>query len=242
MDRETRGPAGKDAGASRTILRSVVSGATQPACSTMSSVPAWARPRRSHPGHEKSAVRSPFGARRRGSCEAMTNHHPATTAVKEPVRVAVVADGARWLPGLANVLAELRERGIGDHQLDITRIDEVASGIGARALSRGRHDLLHVCMPGPGAAAAMGAAAAVGLPGCIWSWPAGDRRRIDSVLGSARRRRSWGGSRASDSNASTPVRTCSSRRARPRSSDRPCSRRRPVDCRCSRSGREQRTS
>jgi glycosyltransferase involved in cell wall biosynthesis/predicted metal-dependent phosphoesterase TrpH len=106
----------------------------------------------------------------------------------EPLRVAVVADGVGSVHGVSHTLAQLRERGIPGHEIDVIGTDasvdrrlaavaevELPFYPGLRlgvpslfavteALTERRYDLVHVCAPGPAGIAAMLIARVMGLP------------------------------------------------------------------------------
>ncbi|HWK17288.1 MAG TPA: glycosyltransferase [Solirubrobacteraceae bacterium] len=106
----------------------------------------------------------------------------------EPLRVAVVADGVGSVHGVSRTLAQLRERGIPGHEIEVIgtdasvdrRLAAVAEAelpfypglkLGvpslfavAEALTERRYDLVHVCAPGPAGIAAMLIARVMGLP------------------------------------------------------------------------------
>ncbi len=75
-----------------------------------------------------------------------------SAAGNDPPRVAVIAD-CLGSPRVAHTLAQLRERGVPGYELDVLA-----------ELTEGRHDLAHLCAPGPAAVAATLVAARSGLP------------------------------------------------------------------------------
>ena len=107
---------------------------------------------------------------------------------REPVRVALVADGVSAVHGVMRTLAEIRERGVPGFEVDVIGTDmEVDRRLGAvaeievphyagltvgvpsplaviEALADGRYGLVHVCSPGPAGIAAALAARALELP------------------------------------------------------------------------------
>ena len=106
----------------------------------------------------------------------------------EPVRVAVVADGVGAVHGVTQTLAQLRERGIPGHEIDVigtdASVDRRLSAVTevelpfyegltigipslfavAEALTEHRYDIVHVCSPGPTGIAATLIAKVMGLP------------------------------------------------------------------------------
>jgi glycosyltransferase involved in cell wall biosynthesis/predicted metal-dependent phosphoesterase TrpH len=106
----------------------------------------------------------------------------------DPVRVAVLADGVGSVHGVSHTMAQLRERGIPGHEIDVIGTDasvdrrlsavtevEVPFYAGltigvpslfavAEALTERRYDLVHVCSPGPIGIAAALIARVMGLP------------------------------------------------------------------------------
>ena len=106
----------------------------------------------------------------------------------EAVRVAVVADGIGAMPGVAEITAQLRERGVAGHEIDVIGTDASvdrrlpavtelelefyrSANLGvpslfavAEALTERRYDVVHVCTPGPTGVAALLIARMIGLP------------------------------------------------------------------------------
>jgi glycosyltransferase involved in cell wall biosynthesis len=106
----------------------------------------------------------------------------------DPVHVAVIADGLAHVHGVGQTLAQLRERGLRGHEVDLIgtdanvdrRLSEVAEvelphypglklGVPslsavAEALTERHYDLVHVCAPGPAGIAAALVSRVVGLP------------------------------------------------------------------------------
>jgi glycosyltransferase involved in cell wall biosynthesis len=104
------------------------------------------------------------------------------------VRVAIVADGIGETHGVSRALAEVRERGVPGFEVEVIGTDPaVDRRLGApaeldvpfypglrvgvpslpgvvEALAEGRHDLVHVCAPGPAGVAAAAVARLLGLP------------------------------------------------------------------------------
>jgi glycosyltransferase involved in cell wall biosynthesis/predicted metal-dependent phosphoesterase TrpH len=114
--------------------------------------------------------------------------HEHAPAGEEPVRVAVLADGAGSLHGVGRVLAQLREHGIPGHEVDVIGTDasvdrrlpavteiesHVYAGVKlgvpslfalAETLTERRYDLVHVCGPGPTGVAGLLIARLAGIP------------------------------------------------------------------------------
>jgi glycosyltransferase involved in cell wall biosynthesis/predicted metal-dependent phosphoesterase TrpH len=106
----------------------------------------------------------------------------------DPIRVAVVADGVGTVHGVTQTLAQLRERGIRGHEIEVIGTDanvdrrlpavseiELPFYAGlklgvpsvfavAEALTERRYDLVHVCAPGPAGIVAALIARVMGLP------------------------------------------------------------------------------
>ena len=106
----------------------------------------------------------------------------------EPRRVAVIADGVGAVHGVAHTLAELQERGIAGHEIDVIGTDASVDrrlpavtelelpfypglklGVPSlfsvtEALTERRYDLVHVGAPGPAGIAALLIARVMGLP------------------------------------------------------------------------------
>jgi glycosyltransferase involved in cell wall biosynthesis/predicted metal-dependent phosphoesterase TrpH len=107
---------------------------------------------------------------------------------REPVRVALVADGVGAMHGVTHTLDEIRERGVTDFDVDVIgtdrNVDRRLSAVAdveipfyaglevgvpsplavVEALAEGRYGLVHVCSPGPAGVAAALAAHVLGLP------------------------------------------------------------------------------
>jgi glycosyltransferase involved in cell wall biosynthesis/predicted metal-dependent phosphoesterase TrpH len=107
---------------------------------------------------------------------------------KEPVRVALVADGLGAVHGVTSTLAQVRDRGVPGFEVEVIgtdacvdrRLSAVAEaeipfypgltigipGLSAvvDALAEGRYGLLHVCSPGPAGVAALLTGRLLGLP------------------------------------------------------------------------------
>jgi glycosyltransferase involved in cell wall biosynthesis/predicted metal-dependent phosphoesterase TrpH len=106
----------------------------------------------------------------------------------DPIRVAVVADGVGSVHGVTHTLAQLRERGIPGHEIDVIGTDAsvdrrlpavtevelpfyagLTIGVPslfavAEALTERRYDAVHVCSPGPTGIVATLIARVMGLP------------------------------------------------------------------------------
>jgi glycosyltransferase involved in cell wall biosynthesis len=106
----------------------------------------------------------------------------------EPRRVALVADGLGGMHGVTHTLDEIRERGVPGYEVEVIGTDasvdrrlpavaevEIPFYAGLRvgvpslpamvdALAEGRHDLVHVCSPGPAGVAAALIARIMELP------------------------------------------------------------------------------
>ncbi|MDQ6805628.1 MAG: glycosyltransferase [Actinomycetota bacterium] len=106
----------------------------------------------------------------------------------DPIRVAVVADGAGAVHGVTHTLQQLRERGIRGHEIEVigtdASVDRRLSAVSeielpfyaglklgvpsvfavAEALTERRYDLVHVCAPGPAGIIAALIARVMGLP------------------------------------------------------------------------------
>ena len=107
---------------------------------------------------------------------------------REPLRVALVADGIGAVHGVTHTLDEIRERGVPGFEVEVigtdANVDRRLSAVAevdipfypglkvgvpslpavVDALAEGRYDLLHVCSPGPAGAAALITARILGLP------------------------------------------------------------------------------
>ena len=114
--------------------------------------------------------------------------HKLSTREREPVRVALVADGVGGMHGVTHTLDEIRERGIPGFEVDVIgtdmnvdrRLPAVAeveipfyAGLNlgvpsplavVEALADGSYGLVHVCAPGPAGIAAALAARVLELP------------------------------------------------------------------------------
>jgi glycosyltransferase involved in cell wall biosynthesis len=77
--------------------------------------------------------------------------------MKRPLRIAVVADGVGALPGVTELLAQLRQRVTCEHEVD----DVLAVDPG---LAEGRYDVLQVFAPAPAAVSALRTARLAGVP------------------------------------------------------------------------------
>ncbi len=106
----------------------------------------------------------------------------------DPVRVALVADGVGGMHGVTHTLAELRERGLPGHEVEIIgtdhNVDRRLAAVAevdipfypglkvgvpslfavAEALAQGRYDAIHLCSPGPAGVAAALIGRVMGVP------------------------------------------------------------------------------
>ena len=114
--------------------------------------------------------------------------HKLSRPEREPVRVALVADGVGGMHGVTHTLEEIRERGVAGFEVDVIGTDmnvdrrlaavaevEIPFYAGLKvgvpsplavveALADGRYGLVHVCAPGPAGVAAALAARVLELP------------------------------------------------------------------------------
>ena len=106
---------------------------------------------------------SDAGAGARGSRRADAGAGAATLPGRdqEPTRVAVVADAIEWPAGVRHPLAQLLDRDIPGHDLEV--ITPSLTGI-EEAMTERRYELLHVCAPSPVALAALDLALIAGIP------------------------------------------------------------------------------
>jgi glycosyltransferase involved in cell wall biosynthesis/predicted metal-dependent phosphoesterase TrpH len=131
------------------------------------------------------------------ACVAAVPYAPATAVIarerervhgREPMRVAVVADGLGAVHGVTSTLAQIRERGVPGFDVEVigtdANVDRRLSAVAEAdvpfypgltvgvpsvpavvdALADGGYGLVHVCSPGPAGVTALLTARALGLP------------------------------------------------------------------------------